>query len=256
MKKQYTKEKRKLTERSADQSGDIIYGINPIVEALKAKRRRVMMIYTTKPAPQGWSKIEQHIAGRSVRVQQVDRAQLTSLSATDEHQGVAALVQPFVYTTVPFDAQKYPFILMLDGIQDPRNLGALLRSAYCTGVSGIVLTKKSSAPINAVVMKTSAGLAEYLPIYRAASISTAVQEIKKAGYTIYVTAFDGKFPEEYDLKEPICVVIGSEGSGVSREMLTAGPHITLPQKEGDISYNASVAAGILLFLVARKNGRI
>ena len=145
---------------------------------------------------------------------------------------------------------------MLDGVQDARNVGAILRSAYCTNADGVIMIQKGAAPLNAAAIKASAGLAEHLEIFNAPSAPAAAAELKKAGYNLYLAIFDGTQAQKVTYQEPLCIVIGGEGFGISKEILKSGTHVTLPQKRNDISYNASVAAGILLFLVATQKGRI
>jgi 23S rRNA (guanosine2251-2'-O)-methyltransferase len=143
-------------------------------------------------------------------------------------------------------------LVMLDGIQDPRNLGAILRSAYCTGVDGVIITRKGGSPLTATALKSSVGLAERMEIYEASSAIQAVQELKKAGYNLYMAAFHGENAAVYSFTMPLCLVIGSEGEGISREIIGQGVQVTIPQRVPGISYNASVAAGILLFLISNK----
>jgi len=246
MAKSTKKEKAKLT-------GELIFGIHPLCEVLKAKRRKVISIYTTKPEPKSWKSIEKLLPKYPIPIQYVNRDILYKMIGTNDHQGVVAWVQKFPFRRKFFNPTKQKFLVMLDGIQDPRNLGAILRSSYCTGVSGVIITKKNSAPLNAVVIKSSAGLAEHLEIFVAPSAESAAQLLKEAGYTMYMAVFDGQDAHTCEFIKPLCVVIGSEGFGVSKNILKWGKAITLPQRTSDISYNASVAAGILLFLVGTKN---
>lgn len=232
--------------------GELIYGIHPLIEVLKAKRRKVISIYTTKPEPKAWQQhIAPLIAEKRIPIQYVQRSILDRMAGTSDHQSIVAWVQPFVFRSKPFDPQKHPFLLMLDGIQDTKNLGAILRSAYCTGVSGIILTKKFSAPINAATLKASAGLAEHLEIHIAQTPLTAAQDLTKQGYHLYLAAFNGQDATTVNYTKPLVIVIGSEGEGISQGMQKFGTIVTLPQRTPDISYNASVAAGILLFIISQ-----
>lgn len=230
--------------------GETVYGVNPVVELLQAKRRKLIALYTTKPTPKSWSKIEQLLAGRGVQVKFVTKEQLTSMAGTTDHQGIVGIAQKMSFRSKPFTPDIAPLLVLLDGVQDPRNIGAILRSVYCSGFSGVIIPQKNSAPINAVALKSSAGLAEHLQIYTPASSTLAIQELKKAGYHIYLAAFNGENAATVEYKQPLCLVIGSEGSGIGQSLLNAGTQITLPQVNNQVSYNASVAAGILLFLVA------
>ena len=235
--------------------GELIYGIHPIVELLTSRRRKLIAIYTTKPTPKSWEKIAQLLPAY-IHVSYVTRESLNNTAGTTDHQGVVAFAAPFVVRKKFFEPLKQKTLVMLDGIQDSRNLGAILRSAYCTNVDGVILCQKNGAPLNATAIKSSAGLAEHLEIFEAASAQAAVIELKKAGYTMYMATFDGKNATTLTFKEPLCLIIGGEGFGISKEILKEGIHVTLPQKKTDTSYNASVAAGILLFLVAAQKGKI
>jgi 23S rRNA (guanosine2251-2'-O)-methyltransferase len=244
-----------MKQKSTQKAQELVFGIHPIIELLAAKRRKLYTIYTTKPAPKAWETIAP-LLGRDTQVQYVTREVLARIAGTTDHQGVVAWAAPFVFRKKFFESTKSPFLLMLDSIQDPRNLGAILRSAYCTGVDGVLITAKSSAPLNAVALKSSAGLAEHLEIYEAPSAISALQELKKGGYPIYLAALGGEDATKICYKEPLCLVIGNEAVGISKNLLSFGTQVELPQRTSDISYNASVAAGILLFLIAHTSGKI
>lgn len=229
----------------------MVYGIHPIIELLKAKKRKMQTIYTTDPEPKAWSEIVPLLPSY-VNVKHVTKDALTKIAQTPDHQSVVALAAPFILRKKFFDPQLNPFLIMLDGIQDPRNLGAILRSSYCSGVTGVILTSKSSSPLNAVALKSSAGLAEHLEIYQTTSIQHAVNELKSAGYNVYLAAIDGKDITKVNFELPLCIVIGNEALGISKNILSQGTKVKLPQVKSDISYNASVAAGIFLFTIAQQ----
>ncbi len=235
-----------------DAQADIVYGVHALWEVLKAKKRRILRVYTTRPEPQAFGQIKAELLRRQIPVVYKERAALTALVGAADHQAIVALVTPFVYRAQPFNPAKQPCIVLLDGIQDTRNVGAIIRSAYCTGFSGIIVPRKNTAPINAATIKASAGLAEHLHIYQPPSTSAALLEVQKAGYQVYVTALahNALDAAQVTYQKPLCLVIGSEGTGVSKQTLARGTVIKLPQTHGDISYNASVAAGIVMFLIA------
>jgi 23S rRNA (guanosine2251-2'-O)-methyltransferase len=242
---------KKNTQQKVD--GELVFGIHPIVELLRAKRRRLLSIYTTKPTPKGWQQIEELLPARGVNIHYVPREKLHDIAGTTDHQGIIAWAQPFPLRKTPFDPKRQPFLVMLDAIQDPRNLGAIIRSAYCTGVNGIVLVRKNAAPLNATALKAAAGLAEHLEIFVAASTQEAAQLLTQSGYHVYIASFGGADARTVSYTLPCCLVIGSEGPGITKGIERYGTIITLPQRTPDISYNASVAAGILMFLM---NNRI
>lgn len=232
---------------------EIVFGIHPIIELLNAKRRKIYTIYTTKPEPKAWSQI-QKLLQKYTKIEFVSKEKLTKFADSPDHQGVVALASPFIIRKKFFNPETEKFLVMLDCVQDPRNLGAILRSAYCTGADGVIITEKKSAFLTPTAIKSSAGLAEHLDIYFAPHAKAAVDELKKAGYSIYISTLENsKSALDVEFTLPMCVVIGSEGEGVSHNILKSGQNIKLPQVTADISYNASVAAGILLFLISTKN---
>lgn len=245
----------KIMKKNKDKNirKEVVYGVHPIIELLKAKKRKLISLYTTKPLPKSWAKIKQFLPKRIQNTQYVSRDKLAGIAGSPEHMGVVALTSPFQYQKKVFDPKKKPFILLLDSIQDVGNLGAILRSAYCTGVDGVVLCKKGGSILTSAVFKASAGYAEHLDIYVAPTINVAVQELKRAGYNLYLSVIDSKNDAtKVQYKKPTCLVIGNESTGITKSIKKDGYLITLPQKVADISYNASVAAGILLFLVSQK----
>jgi 23S rRNA (guanosine2251-2'-O)-methyltransferase len=238
--------KKKIRQKDVD----LVFGIHPIIELLKAKKRKIYSIYTTKPEPKAWKYIKQLLPKKPIPIRYVVREALHKISGTTDHQGVVVCVQPFVFAKTFFNPRTHPFILLLDGIQDVGNLGALLRSAYCTNCDGVIICKKGGAPLTAAAFNRSAGLAEHLTIYQASSVIHAVQELKKAGYHLYLATLDGKDVRTVHFRTSLCLVIGNEAVGITKSILSEGEQITLAQRKADISYNASVAAGILLFLIA------
>lgn len=237
-------------------SVEIVFGIHPVIELLRAKKRKITHIYTTQPVPKQWNAIQALLPNYPVEIKHVSRDALSKLAGGTDHQGVVAYAQPFIFHGKPFEGQKYPSLIVLDGIQDIRNLGAIIRSASCTNTSGVLITQKQSAPLNAVALKASAGLAEHIPIRLVPSAEIAAQELKEGGYTIYCGLFGGADVRTVTFKSPYALVIGSEGVGVSAPFKKVGTAITLPQRAPDISYNASVAAGILLFISATQSEQI
>ncbi len=245
-----------IKKKDKETKGELIFGIHPVVELLKAKRRKLISVYTTKPTPQSFDEIQKVWPKYPVAIQYVAREILDRMVGTTDHQGVVAWTHPFPFRKIFFDPKKHKFLVMVDGVQDPRNLGAILRSAYCTGVDGAIIIKRGGAQLTGVAIKSSAGLSEHLEIYAAQSAAAAIIELKNAGYTPYLATFDGENAATCHYKFPMCAVIGGEGSGISKSILSSGIHVTLPQKASDISYNASVAAGILLFLISACQGKL
>lgn len=234
---------------------ELVYGIHPILELLRAKKRKIFTIYTTNPAPKAWDDIKP-LLGRDVQFQITTKEVLNRIAGTTDHQGIVAWAGEFQIRKKFFDPERSPFLLMLDSIHDPRNMGAILRSAYCTGVDGVIICEKNASPLNAVALKSAAGLAEHLEIYQAPSSAAAAIELKKAGYTLYLATINGEDATQVAFTMPSCVVIGNEAVGISKNLLGQGHQVTLPQRTTDISYNASVAAGILLFIASHQLKKI
>jgi 23S rRNA (guanosine2251-2'-O)-methyltransferase len=230
---------------------EIVYGAHPIIELIKAGKRKLNCIYTTRPYPRSWERITQALASRKVDIRYVDKAALDKIAGNTDHMGVIAFASPFVYKKEIFAADKYPLVLALDGVQDVKNMGAILRSAYCTGFKAVILTRKGCAPINAAALKASAGLAHHLEIFMAPSLESALKEMHKNKYHNYMAVLDGGTDiREIKINKPLCVVIGNEEKGIKKNLFSQGQLITLPQINNQVSYNASVAAGILMFHLA------
>jgi len=229
-------------------AGELLIGIHPLIECLKAKKRKIISLYLAKPEPKGWSRVKPYLPKSLPNIQYVSRDVLTRLAGSSDHMGIVAYVTPYKYATKAFDVIQKPRLLLLDGVQDVRNLGAILRSAYCTGIDGVLLGKKHGSLLTPAVFKASAGLAEHLNIYVVPSIKNAVKELKAMGYTLYMTVADGGVDvTQITFKTPHCLVIGSEEVGIKHTVRNEGIQVTLPQRD-TASYNASVAAGIFLFL--------
>ena len=239
-----------MKKKTQQKDGEILFGIHPIIELLSAKKRKIYTLYTTKPEPKAWNQINRLMQKRSVNIQYTTREALSRLAGSSDHQGFVALVQPFPFLKQFFNPKKHKFLLLLDSIQDVGNVGAIMRSAYCTNCDGVIICKKGGAPLSAAALKASAGLAEHLNIYQAASVAQAVKDLKSSGYQLYLAALGGKDSRSVEYNMPLCLVIGNEATGITRSIMREGQHITLAQRTADISYNASVEAGILLFEIA------
>ena len=235
---------------------NFIYGKNPVIEAINAKKAiRVFLVSNFND-----QKILNFINNNKVPVTMVSPNEMNKMSNNGVHQGVAAELKP--YQTVSLEeiilkAKKKDkkIIVMLDGIEDPHNLGAILRSADVFEASGIVLPKHNSVSLNATVAKTSAGAINYVPVAVVNNLNQAISKLKEEGY--WVVATDGSAEISYSSIKydfPVVVVIGSEGKGVSPLVLKNSDYIVkIPQFGHVNSLNASVAAGILLAEVHKSN---
>ena len=242
---------------------EIIEGRNAVIEALRAGRA-IDKIFIAKG---GVDKTLGHIASRArergVVVVEADRRKLDFMSRTKAHQGVVALAAVRDYCevadilAVAEERGEPPFVIVCDEISDPHNLGAIIRTAECVGAHGVVIPKRRSAGLTAIVGKASAGAAEYMAIARVANLSSALKELKEAGLWVYGTAADGASPLwSTDLTGPIALVIGSEGDGMGRLVRESCDFVlSLPMKGQLNSLNASAAAAVTMYEVLRQRSR-
>jgi len=231
------------------------------MELLKSDKQ-VDKLYVLKGELKGSiNKIMGKAKDMGIVIQQVDKNKLDSMAEGNAHQGVVALVTGYEYSEVADMLQlaktrnESPFILVLDGIEDTHNLGAIIRTAECAGVHGVVIPKRRAAMVNQTVYKSSAGAVEHMKVAQVGNITQTIEDLKKEGLWIYGADMDGE--KEYfrtDLKGAIALVIGNEGKGLSRlvkEKCDVLVNIPMTGKVG--SLNASNAASILIYEVVRQS---
>ena len=235
---------------------NLIYGKNPVIEAINARKAlKVFLVHNFSD-----QKVLNLIRENKLPVVNVSPAEMEKMANGGVHQGLAAELKP--YQTVSLDeiiirAKKKDkkIIVMLDNIEDPHNLGAILRSADVFEASGVVLPKHNSVSLNATVAKTSAGAINYVPVAVVNNLNQAIKQLKEEGY--WVVSTDGSATISYSSLKydfPVVVVIGSEGKGVSSLVLKNSDYVVkIPQFGHVNSLNASVAAGILLAEVHKTN---
>ena len=194
-------------------------------------------------------------------IQYVKKERLDQLSETGKHQGVIAVAASYEYASVEDILNKArekgepPFIFLLDNIEDPHNLGAVIRTANLAGAHGVIIPKRRAAGLTAVVARTSAGALNYTPVAKVTNLKTVMEELKKEGMWFVCADMGGTPYYDLNLKGPMGLVIGNEGEGVSRLVKENCDFIASIPMKGDIdSLNASVAAGILAFEIARQRG--
>jgi 23S rRNA (guanosine2251-2'-O)-methyltransferase len=239
---------------------DQIEGRNAVTEALRAGRS-IDKIYLARGET---DKTLGHIASRAraqgVVVVEADRRKLDAMSVTHAHQGVIAVAAVREYCTVEdilsaAEARgEPPFVLLCDEISDPHNLGAILRTAECAGVHGVIIPKRRSAGLTSIVDKTSAGAAEHVPVARVPNLPAAIETLKSRGLWIYGSdAGAAQSLWETDLTGPLGLVIGSEGDGMGRLVREQCDFLVgIPMRGKLNSLNASAAAGILMYEVLRQ----
>ena len=191
----------------------------------------------------------------------VSRERLDRMSETGKHQGVIAFAASYDYSTVEDilalakEKGEPPFILLLDGIEDPHNLGAIIRTANLAGAHGVIIPKRRAVGLTATVAKASAGALNYTPVAKVTNLGRTIEELKKEGLWFVCADMGGTAMYDLDLKGPIGLVIGNEGEGVSHLVREKCDFIASIPMKGDIdSLNASVAAGVLAFEIVRQRG--
>lgn len=238
-----------------------IFGRNPVKEAYRAGKT-IDKLYMQKGEPDPTLSSIRSLAkeARTV-ISFTDKAHLDKLAAGGNHQGVVAAVTDFDYCEIDDiianakSKDEDLLVLILDGITDPHNLGAIIRSAECFGAHGIVIPKHRSVSVNDTVIKVASGATAYMPIAKVTNINDTIRDLKQRNVWVYATDFDGEPPKSVKLSGDVALVIGSEGEGIHRltKQLCDGT-LTIPQYGKVNSLNASVAAGVLLYEIARQRG--
>ncbi len=234
---------------------DQVEGRNSVLELLESKKD-INKIFVTKGEKHGSiNKIIAIAKERRIIIVEKDKRQMEQIAQTNNYQGVIAIVPPFEYCEIEDileEAQNRnedPFVLILDGIEDPHNLGSIIRTAETAGVHGIIIPKRRAASVNATVNKTSAGAVEHMKIARVTNISDSIQKLKDAGLWICGTDINTQtYYYNQDLTGPLGIVIGNEGSGMSEKVRKNCDFLVkIPMKGKVTSLNASVSTGIVVY---------
>lgn len=243
----------------AQRYNDIIVGRNCVKEALSSGRA-VESLLVARGSKGGAAGVLVAMAkDKGIPVKEVDSKKLDYMCGGAVHQGVAAMASVKEYATLDdifADARQkgeQPFIIVLDEIEDPHNLGAIIRTAECTGAHGIIIPKRRSAGLGYTVGKSSAGAVEYVNVVRVTNIPNVIDELKERGVWVFGADMEGSDPAKTDLKGAVALVIGNEGKGIGRLVRSKCDGIlSLPMKGRINSLNASVAAGVLMYDVLRQ----
>lgn len=242
-----------------DKNSNIIIGINPVNEALKSGKP-IDKILISK----GWknfsvSELISKAKSKKITIKEVDKKRLDYLTSNAVHQGVIAFVAAYNYSNLEDifklaeKRNENPFIIIADKIKDPHNLGAIIRSAECAGAHGVIIPKDNSATLNYTAFKSAAGALEYIPVVKVVNLARTVDQLKQKGLWIYATAANGEPLYNESFKEPVAIILGNEGNGVSKLLLKkCDKTLALPMKGNISSLNVSVAGGIFMYEVLRK----
>lgn len=238
-----------------------IEGRNAVLEALRAGKP-IDKLYVLDGCPDGPVRtiIREAKKGDTI-INYVKKERLDQLSETGHHQGVIAMAASYEYATVEEILEKArekgeaPFIFVLDNIEDPHNLGAMIRTANLAGAHGVIIPKRRAVGLTPTVARTSAGAINYTPVAKVTNLKQTMEQLKKEGMWFVCADMDGTPYYQMDLKGPMGLVIGNEGEGVSRLIKETCDFVASIPMKGDIdSLNASVAAGVLAFEIARQRG--
>ncbi len=241
---------------------DLVYGRNPVLEALRAGRsvKRVLFAAGLRPDPR-LAEIRRLAAAVQAPIETMERSRLQAIAHSDAHQGVVAYLDRRRYWDLnalltAARAAPDPILVIADGVQDPQNLGTLSRSAEAAGAAGLILPGHHSPQVTPAMVKASAGALEHLRVCLAPDLLAAAQAVKDAGYWIVGLAGEaGKRIDEVDYRRPVAIVVGSEGEGIHRplrERCHILVHIPMRGKVG--SLNAAVAGSVLLYEIQRQRG--
>lgn len=251
-----------MTQDAKQPAQNLVWGKNPVAELLKSGAGVDTVLISESLPPQTaayYTALAKQAGAVSKRVN-ANKLRLTC--GTDSHQGVAAWASEIEYATLEglmqqaADKGEAPFLVLADGVEDPHNLGAIIRSALLCGAHGVVIPKRGGAAVTSTVMKSSAGAAARLPVARVANIGESIRRLKEKGVFVYCADMDGAPLEKSDLTGPVALVMGSEGRGVSplvKKLCDGAVSLTMGAKgTGVDSFNVSVAAGIILYEIARQ----
>jgi len=239
---------------------EVLYGVHPVEEALRAGRRRFDHVLVARERQDDrLARVVAACREAGVRVRQESRDQLTQVAGTTAHQGVVALVRPQEFLAIedlfaPIEPSAKRLVLALDGVEDPQNLGALLRVADGAGVDGVIVTERRAAPLSPVAIKASAGAAEHLRMARVVNLVRALEELKEKN--IWVIGLDERGTTDYDqfdLTGDCVLVLGREGAGLHDLVRRTCDHLLrIPMAGGVSSLNVSAAGAVVLYEAARQ----
>jgi len=239
-----------------------IFGRNPVLELLKSNKSINKIIIAKGSQKGSIQEIVKLAKEKGIPFQEVDKNHLNKMFPRENHQGVAALISVADYMDwqdILVSAQEKneePLIIMLDEIEDPHNLGAILRTADAVGAHGVIIPKRRAVPLTEGVAKASAGAVEYVPVARVGNLAQTIDALKKEGCWIVGTSLQGQPLYEQNLKGPLVVVIGSEGKGLSRLTEENCDFLVSIPMNGKInSLNASVATGVVMYEILRQRNK-
>lgn len=249
---------KRQDKSSNSQDSEFIYGKHAISAHLENKNQVNKVFIQKGLSGEDVRAILAMVKEQGIVLQEVPKSKLDELTEQGNHQGIVASIPPYEYAKVSDildlaeDKGEDPFILILDGIEDPHNLGSILRTADALGVHGVIIPKRRAVGLTGVVAKTSTGAIQHVPVARVTNLSQTVQILKDAGIWVFATAMEGEDIRQWNSQGPIALIIGNEGQGVSKNLMdNADGLITIPMVGHVQSLNAGVATAIITYEVAK-----
>lgn len=258
-KRDFDDRKKSFEVEEKENDKDIIFGRNSVTEAIKAQRPIDSVMVARGERSGSIPKILADAKTAGIPIKEVDRKKLDYMCGHGNHQGIIAVGAVKEYSTIEdiFNTAEErgepPFIIVCDEIEDPHNLGAIIRTAEASGAHGVIVPKRRSASLSFTVSKTSAGAVEFMHVARVTNIPQTLEELKEKGLWVYCADMDGEPFYNANLKGAVALVIGSEGKGVGRLVKEkCDVVLSMPMKGKINSLNASVAAGILMYEISKQ----
>lgn len=254
------KQKKKFEdEPNKEYNDDLVIGRHPAIEVLESERDINKVFLQDGLTGNKMEKLYQLAKKRKVQINFVPKAKLDQLTNNQNHQGVVVAASPVDYATIDelFEIaqskDEQPFFILLDGVEDPHNLGSIMRTADAVGAHGIIIPKRRAVGLTATVSKASAGAIEHVKVARVTNLTKTIDDLKERGLWIFGTGVNGTDYRHWNVDSPIGLVIGNEGSGISRLVSdNVDEMLTIPMSGHVQSLNASVASSILMYEVFRK----
>ena len=250
---------REHVERTETQEVvDFVFGRHAVVEALQTPDRVNRVFIQEGTSGRDAAKVIELAREKGIQVQTVPKTKIEDLVGNAVHQGLVASIAAYEYADLEDVFKKAeekgedPFIVILDGVEDPHNLGSILRTADATGVHGIIIPKRRSASLTATVAKASTGAIEHVPVVRVTNLTQTIEQLKARGIWVFGTDMDGTDYRKWNTSGPLAIVMGNEGKGVSRIVKeSVDEMVTIPMVGHVQSLNASVASALMMYEVFR-----
>ena len=231
----------------------IIYGLNPVLEAIRSHPERIQYVGVSREHGGKLQRALQEARQAGVSIKNLAPEQIDRLAGRGVHNGIVAEVSEGAYADFDEAVETAQFVLILDGITDPQNFGAILRVADGFGVDLVVIPQHESVGLTPAAVKASAGASQWVPVAQVTNLARAIETLQKSGYWVYAAAADGDRPDQIDFRGKVALVMGNEGKGIRRNVLEhCDRRVTIPMQGHVDSFNVATAAAILCYEVRRQ----